>query len=802
MWSGKKYSISMAVLMICVMSVPAAAQLADTPWPMFHHDLNHTGLSTGYGPDTSVVNWTFSTGSRIYGSAAIGEDGTIYIGTRNPGSKLYAIYPNGTENWHWNASNFIDSTPAVASDGTIYVGSWDKNLYAFYPNGTKKWEFGKCGSCTHCGGFVLTSAAIASDGIIYIGNNNNKLYAIHPNGTEKWNYSTANSVQSSSAIGSDGTIYVGSCDKKLYAIHPNGTEKWNYNTGGEVESSPAIDADGTIYVGSNNGELYAIYSNGTLKWSYTIGGKITSSPAICADGTIYVGSWDEKLYAIHPNGTEKWNYSTGGEVESSPAIDADGTIYVGSKDGHVYAINPNGTLLWNYYTGKKVYYSSPAIAADGMVYIGNWDGNLYAFGPGTQPLGTSNMPPVLDAIGDKTINEAETVTIDLNASDQDGDSLTYSCNRTNLFTDFDPVTGTGNWTTSYGDSGTYWIDFGVSDGNGGTDNKTIQITVLDSSGLPFYDVVGGGECRKIGEQFDVLINITPMSIPFMGAQFDLHFNASALKAETVMYGNFLTQDGWSSIHTSYSNVDNANGVVSFAAARQGTDIGVTSPETFAIVHFTAETQGMTSELNLTNALASDNATPVNTYELVTHNDTVEVCLNTPPAAVAKSNFTYNNIAENGLSKAYFIGTDSNDGPDGTLTNYRWWVDDGSSLVDEIAEHLFVVPMYWVGESSGSYVNASVTLTVTDDGMPLMDANDTMEVIVYIAGDATGDGRVNIADGVTFGMQFGNSGINIGDPDKLCWEGVPEGDKADLNNDGRVNIGDAMLLGTCWGHTAW
>jgi hypothetical protein len=78
----------------------------------------------------------------------------------------------------------------------------------------------------------------------------------------------------------------------------------------------------------------------------------------------------------------------------------------------------------------------------------------------------------------------------------------------------------------------------------------------------------------------------------------------------------------------------------------------------------------------------------------------------------------------------------------------------------------------------------------------------MEVIVWIAGDATGDGRVNIADGVTFGMQFGTSGANIGNPDKLCWEGVPEGDKADLNNDGRVNIGDAMLLGTCWGHTAW
>ena len=646
-------------------------------------------------------------------------------------------------------------------------------------------------------------------------------------------------------------------------------------------------------MGSHDKKLYAIYPNGTLEWSCTTGDCIISSPAIDADGTIYVGSHDKKLYAIYPNGTEKWSYTTGGRVKSSPAIDADGTIYAGSKDGHVYAINPNGTLLWKYYTGAKILYSSPAIAADGTVYIGNWDGDLYAFGPGTQPLGTSNMPPVLDAIGDKTINETETVMIDLNASDPDGDSLTYSCNRTDMFSNFDSSTGTGSWTTVYNDAGTYWVnfgvsdgnggidnetiridvldsnrppvldaigdktinetetvmidlnasdpdgdsltyscnrtdmfsnfdsstgtgswttgymdsgtyvvDFGVSDGNGGIDNETIQITVLDSNRQPFFDVVGGGECRKIGEQFDILINITPMGIPFMGAQFDLHFDAVALKAETVTYGDFLAQDGWSNIDVWHTDINNANGVVEFAAARQGTSDGVTSPGTFAIVHFTAETQGMTSELNLTNALASDNATPVNTYELVTHNDTVEVCLNTPPVAVAKSSFTYNNIAEKGLSKAYFIGTDSNDDPDGTLTNYRWWVDDGSSLVGEIAEHLFVVPMYWQGGSTGYYALANVTLTVTDDGMPLMGAADTMEVIVYIAGDATGDGRVNIADGVTFGMQFGTSGANIGNPDKLCWEGDLEGDKADLNNDGRVNIGDAMLLGTCWGHTAW
>ncbi|RLG71248.1 MAG: hypothetical protein DRO11_04860, partial [Methanobacteriota archaeon] len=380
-------SLLLISLIADAMAIPAVAQLADTPWPMFHHDLNHTGLSSHYGPDTATVKWIFTTGGKIYGSAAIGADGTIYIGTRDyshtTDSKLYALYPNGTEKWNWTPPtgkcNFIDSTPAVASDGTIYVGSWNRRLYALNPDGTKKWEFP-----TPCGGFVYSSPAIAPDGTIYIGNNNHKLYAIYPNGTEKWSYSTKGAIQSSPAVGPDGTIYVGSYDGNLYAINPNGSLKWKY-TVGMTKSSPAIGSDGTIYVGSYSKKLYAINPDGSLKWTYPTGCWIVSSPAIGSDGTIYVGSYDGKLYAINTDGSLKWAYTTGGGISSSPAIDADGTIYVGSRDGHVYAINPNGTLLWKYYTGNRIHHSSPAIASDGTVYIGNCGGNLYAFGPGAAP---------------------------------------------------------------------------------------------------------------------------------------------------------------------------------------------------------------------------------------------------------------------------------------------------------------------------------------------------------------------------------------------------------------------------------
>ena len=593
-------SIALAtlVLVVCAMGSPATAQLADTAWPMFHHDLNHTGLSHYYGPDTAATKWTFLTGGRsIYSSATLGSDGTIYIGTSGwhwyTRSRLYAINPDGTEKWHWTPPlysglglvDYIDSTPAIASDGTIYVGCWNRRLYALHPNGTQKWEFYDASPGKKCRGFVLTSPVIAPDGTIYIGNNNGKLYAINPDGSLKWSYQTGRSIQSSPAVGPDGTVYVGSYDKNLYAINPDGTLKWKYFTG-ILKSSPAIAPDGTIYVGSYDKNLYALNPDGTLNWKYPTGGLIVSSPAIGSDGTIYVGSHDKKLYAINQDGTLKWRYTTDCWIASSPAIDADGTVYAGSLDGHIHAINTDGTLLWKYNTGK-IYYSSPSIATDGTVYIGTCSGKLYAFDvnmpPVLDPIGPEtvdegyelnititasdhdgdvltfssnasfgtfiainstasfwiwtpdydaagvyyvdfgisdgelcdnetvkitvndvNRPPVLESIGDKTIDETETVAVDVNATDPDGDSLAYSCNRTDLFTDFDSSTGIGHWTTDYDAAGVYYIEFGVSDGKGGIDTETIKITVNDVNLPPVLDAIGD---RTVDENETVAVDV-------------------------------------------------------------------------------------------------------------------------------------------------------------------------------------------------------------------------------------------------------------------------------------------------------
>ncbi|UCG68457.1 MAG: PQQ-binding-like beta-propeller repeat protein [Thermoplasmata archaeon] len=439
--------------------------LADSPWPMFRQNLNHTGVSPyNTSANPGWLKWSFTMDDLVFSSAAIGSDGTIYVGSWD--NKLYAINQDGTEKWSFTTGDHIQwSSPAIDFQGTIYIGSEDNKLYAINPDGSEKWSFTS-------GHDVESPPTIGSDGTIYIGLSG-YLCAIYPNGTEKWSARINHHTTSAAAISPDGTIYVGSSDYKLYAINSNGSEKWNFTTGNEVHSSPAIGSDGTIYIGSLDSKFYAINPDGNEKWNFTTGSNIHSSPAIGSDGTIYFGSRDFKLYALNPDGTEKWNFTTGDFIfHSSPAISSDGTIYIGSCDNKLYAVDPDGFEKWNFKMGSIVA-SSPAIGSDGTVYVSSYNGILFAIG----------SLPVADAGSDQTGNEGDIIDFDGSGSyDPDGTIISYEW-------DFD--TSDGFWwdtgaapdatgptaTHFYGDNGFYVVTLRVMEDKGGKDADSCYIRV-------------------------------------------------------------------------------------------------------------------------------------------------------------------------------------------------------------------------------------------------------------------------------------------------------------------------------------
>ncbi len=102
-----------------------------------------------------------------------------------------------------------------------------------------------------------------------------------------------------------------------------------------------------------------------------------------------------------------------------------------------------------------------------------------------------NHSPVLNPVADRSVAEAETLSLSLSASDSDGDALTYSftavpeltgasVNASGVFS----FTPTYNTTTAAVGNKTYALTFTVSDGKGGTDNKSAILTVSNSNQTP------------------------------------------------------------------------------------------------------------------------------------------------------------------------------------------------------------------------------------------------------------------------------------------------------------------------------
>ncbi len=108
----------------------------------------------------------------------------------------------------------------------------------------------------------------------------------------------------------------------------------------------------------------------------------------------------------------------------------------------------------------------------------NSSGNII-YGGDYLPLVFINHQPVLDPIGNRQIIENHLLTIDVNATDQDNDILTYFTNAGNVlpsnFT-FNQTTGVFKWRPTLNDSGVYNVTFNVTDG-GVWDSQNIRITV-------------------------------------------------------------------------------------------------------------------------------------------------------------------------------------------------------------------------------------------------------------------------------------------------------------------------------------
>jgi len=404
---------------------------------MYQMDAQHSGRSPHAGPrqvrllrtfDTSRPELTPDPGGPardIQSSAAIGPDGTIYIGNfpgtlfalRDPGqgdalSPVWRFHPTGASSWH--------GTPALGRDGTVYLGfSTGMNtpeakgtLYALRPP-TGGGEPSVAWNVDLGAGRQTASPTLGADDTVYAVSGSGKLFVVSPSGTVKWTVQAGPPVKSAPALGPDGTVYLASIDGKLYAVSPPagaGTEgaiRWTFDFGehpGNVPpvtgtpppagangvgsgASPTVGPDGTIYIGANNSNFYAVAPDGKLKWMFEAEREIAgiwTTAALSADqSTLYFAANKGGMYALaRDSGSLRWRYDILGSVYSSPALDARGVLYTGSTAGHLIALDSsNGQPIFDYDAGAQIW-TAPSIRPDGSLVVADRSGRVLLLGAG------------------------------------------------------------------------------------------------------------------------------------------------------------------------------------------------------------------------------------------------------------------------------------------------------------------------------------------------------------------------------------------------------------------------------------
>lgn len=277
-----------------------------------------------------------------------------------------------------------------------------------------------------------------------------------------------------------------------------------------------------------------------------------------------------------------------------------------------------------------------------------------------------------------------------------------------------------------------------------------------------------------GANITVNINVDPIGYEIYGAEYSLHFDPDKLEALSQTKGEFLTQDGSTSFVV-ITRINNSAGLLEYAESRTVTNDGVTKEGVLSTIKFRIKEDALSGNttLDLGNVILT-NPTPISIPDVLDIDGIVDIQTNTPPVADCGSDKLR---CENVGSHVQFNASASHDA-DGTIVSYKWEFGDGTTGTGAVPGHAYSA-YRWNGTS---YIPYIVNLTVTDN-LGMTDTA-TRNVFIWIAGDASGDGKVNIIDATIIGRKWGS--------DDPC---------ADLNNDGKVNIIDASIIGANWGRSA-
>lgn len=372
------------------------SSLADSPWPVYHHDYQGTGRSQFRGSQTGVVFLEFNDSFWLESSPVIGPDSTLYLVSSEDSSYLYAIKPDGSIRWKsfltFSSGYYSNNgTPTLAAGGVIYVCSskpLDEKIHAIRTdNGSELWSYSES---------VNTSITLDHDGYLYFLTNQEprRLVSLTPQAGLRWDVEIPSGIWDSwtpiifSTDGQQMYVYGVFGADSVYAISTSGSKLWSYYTGGWPGYIMVDNSDHIYLTRRSDWQVVSLDYEGKEVWSFSIADfgysmiDMAKAGTIGPFGNLYLcgeSAEGNSIFSLSPYGNFRWSIT-----------DLSRTDLVSDKNGNIYWITNNeavcvsseGDLVYREPLPENVSHVdySPTIGYDSDLYLGHESPDLQLVG--------------------------------------------------------------------------------------------------------------------------------------------------------------------------------------------------------------------------------------------------------------------------------------------------------------------------------------------------------------------------------------------------------------------------------------
>jgi outer membrane protein assembly factor BamB len=365
------------VFLLCLLFGSVTGSMNDsTDWPVFQHDLQHTGFSYSRMPARLREAWVYKEREGHEARIVISK-GKLFV------TDHYIIYAldieDGSLVWNYELERkwmWMFASPAAIND-RVHVSAPTRILCLDAGRGALLWDYG----VEHIG--ILSAPIVVDDKLITgLGGRSYepglkdswRLVCLNAQtGELVWDFYMNDTAMYSPAY-YEGRIFVNDGYKNMYCLDLE-TGDLIWKTEGESVYTSGITLDGErIFVGDQAGIACLALETGNLIWHFDCGNGTSLTPAI-GYGKVFFGTPDKIFYCLDAEkGELLWKIDIGKAVTTEPII-ADKKVAFGDVGGTLHIVDvKSGEIRGTVNLGLNGIMS--LALSNGKLYVGKYDGTI------------------------------------------------------------------------------------------------------------------------------------------------------------------------------------------------------------------------------------------------------------------------------------------------------------------------------------------------------------------------------------------------------------------------------------------